>query len=358
MNRALAAFLLAAAALIAACPAEVASFKGAIQPLIDFGGNDTGLAPASNLGAAAAGPGAGTGAAEPTPGPGASRSAPGTLLATIPVGVSPRGLALDSGGRVWAAVSGSDMIARLDGNAVAQRISVTAPNDLAFDAAGRAWVATGGGVLGFDATGSPLQGAAGSAAEAIVASGEFVYASFPREGVIQRYGVTRLGLSAGMTLPGSAGSPRDLLIDDQGRLWAALGAVNLVARYGNPAATPSAPTLIGNVGGDPSGLARDATGGILAVGNSSVVAVSGATPSILIQNSFLMGGQRLAVDRGGTIWVAANTANRLVGVKAGGTLTDNLPVGLAGPWDVVVDRQGDVWVSNEAGGTVMRFSGS
>ncbi|MBM3460001.1 MAG: hypothetical protein FJX77_15885, partial [Armatimonadetes bacterium] len=154
------------------------------------------------------------------------------------MGQNPRGLALDLQGRVWVAVAGTGAIARIDGTRVAQQISAPGAEDLAFDAGGRAWVAAGGGLFGFDASGSALQGAAGSGAEAVVASGEFVYAAFPKEGAIRRYAVTKAGLSAAFTLPGSSGTPRDLLMDRSGRLWAALGEANQVARYDAPAATP------------------------------------------------------------------------------------------------------------------------
>lgn len=357
MHRALAVLALLAVASIAACAAPGATFKAITQPLLDFGGNDTGSNPAGNFSGGASTAGGGTGSSSPSPAPGATRPAPGKLLGTVGVGISPRGLALDPSGRVWVAVSGSDMIVRLDGNNVAQRIAVGSPQDMAFDASGRAWVATSAGVLGFDATGAPLQGAAGPAAEAVAAGGGFVYASFPAEGVVRRYEVNKQGLGPALTLPGSAGTPHDLLVDGEGRLWAALGDANLVARYDNPAATPSTPVLVANVGGDPAGLAMNATGRTWAVGNSAIVEVTGGTASVLIRDSLLAGGRRLVFDPAGSIWVAANTANRLVRVTSAGKVAESA-TGVNGPWDVVADRQGDVWVSNEAGGTVMRFSGS
>ncbi len=309
------------------------------------------------VGGAAAGT-SGGGGATPVPGASGAPQPAGTLQATIAVGTSPRGLALDGQGRVWVAVSGAGSLARLEGEKVAQRISVDAPVDLAFDAAGRAWVASDGGLFGFDASGSPLQAAAGGPAEAVAASGEFVYASFPKEGAVRRYPVSRLGLGAPITLPGGAGSPHDLLVDQGGRLWVALGDANLVARYDNPAATPSAPVLISGVGGDPRGLARDGANRVLSIGNSAIFTVSQATPRPLVVDSLLTGASRMAIDKGGVVWVAATTANRLVGVKADGTLASPAPLGLAAPADVVADSQGRLWVSNELGGTVMRFSGS
>lgn len=357
MHRALVALLLGTAVPLAGCPATAKAFKAITQPLLDFGGNDTGAGPASGLGAAPTSGGSSSAPASPSAASPAARPSPGTLLGTVAVGLSPRGLALDPEGRVWAAVKGSDIVVRLEGNAVSQRIGVGSPEDLAFDGSGRMWVATSAGVLGFDSSGAPLQGAAGQAAEAVVASGEFVYAAFPSEGVIRRHALTRQGLSAGVTLPGSAGTPRDLLVDKAGRLWAALGSANLVARYDAPAATPSAPVLIGSAGGDPSGLASDATGRLFVVGNGAIVEVRDGSARTLVQDSLLAGGRRMAIDPSGSLWVAANASNRLVRVTPEGKVAGGA-TGLAGPWDVVVDRHGDVWVSNESGGTVMRFAGS
>jgi streptogramin lyase len=351
---------LLAAALTAACSAAPApSGSSPIdQPAVLRGGlgaPTTGGASLQNRATTGGTSGGGTPA---TPAPGAAPRKPATLLATVSVGQNPRGLALDLQGRLWVALAGTGAIARIDGIAIAQQISAPGAEDLAFDAGGRAWVAAGGGLFGFDASGSPLQGAAGSAAEAVVASGEFVYATFPKEGAIRRYSVTKAGLTGALTLPGSSGTPRDLLMDRSGRLWAALGEANQVARYDNPAATPSAPVLIPVAGGEPRGLAQEGSGRVLSIGNSSVVAVSDATPKVLVQNSLLAGAFRLAPDLSGTLWAPANGANRLVGIKTDGTLLPDPPAGLAAPWDAVVDRSGDVWVSNDAGGTVMRFKGS
>jgi len=302
--------------------------------------------------------GTSAGGAQASPQPLASPAPAGVVQATIPVGPAPRGLALDHRGRVWVAVSGGGQVARLADDKVAERLSAPGPVDLAFDATGSVWVASNGGVFGFDASGSPLVGASDGTAEAVGVSGSFLFATFPKDGAIRRYPIGRSGLGTAVTLPGSAGAPRDLLVDPVGRLWVALGETNAVARYDAPAATPSAPVLVFNAGGDPGGLAKDNSNRILVIGNNTIVSVSEGAPRTLLNNSLLAGATRMAVDRGGIIWAAASSGNRLVGVTGEGKLASPSPTGLAGPADVLVDPVGRLWVSNELGGTVTRLSGS
>ncbi len=186
-----------------------------------------------------------------------------------------------------------------------------------------------------------------------------------------------------IVISGGLVNPTALAFDEDGSLWVTNRGNATVVKFsaeqlsasGNP--TPAVFLMddgSGNLSG-PTGIAFDAQGRLWFTNAfsqslyryddpSSLSGTTSASPDVIISSTItgtdtLDGPSGLAFDKDGNLWVSNQALNTLVKftpeqLSASGTPTPDVTIsGLAGPNGLAFDADGNLWVSN--GGTVIKF---
>jgi len=198
--------------------------------------------------------------------------------------------------------------------------------------------------------------------------------------VVAAYTSTQLTTDApaGLTLS-VAGSYA--LFDATSNLWVADSSTNTIVEY--PAAvlgasgTPTpAVSITSSALSGPVGLAFDRLGDLWVAntGANTVVEFTAAqlaaggslTPSTTLSSSALNGPGRISFDAYGNLWVPNTGSNTVVAFSPSQLVKDSAGAvmitlsangaSLAGPAAVAFDEQGDLWVANAAGNTIVAFA--
>ncbi len=284
---------------------------------------------------------------------------------------APAGLSFDRSGNLWVTNEDGDTLIDftrsqmvtsgspqptvvLSPSGAATTASLATPFGSAFDAAGNLWVENleNSSVVSF----SPAE---------LVTSGDPIPA-------------TRLTQSVGLEGPG------DVAFDPSGNLWVTnpSDAVNAVVAFtpAQIAAGASRPSIVVTLPGGTtvSGITFDAAGDLWVADDLSntiseyraaSLATSGApTPSVVLSSNgdTLDGPQTMAFDAAGELWVADAGNNHVVEYAAAQLTNSGSPVpavtlesngtNLVSPVGLTFDGDGDLWVANNYGDSVVEFT--
>ena len=276
--------------------------------------------------------------------------------------VNPYGVAIDSGGNVYA--SDATQAVKIPAGGGAQvDLGITGLNGaagLALDAFANVFVANAGtnevllkignGGSQFPMAFSNLSGPKGTAVDAYanvyaVDTGNNRVIKLPAgQGAEDTVGFT------GLT------GPKGVTVDGSNNIYAADTGNNRILKL---AYTGGAQTVIPFTGlSAPAGVAIDNGANVYVAdaGNSRVVvryAASGVQATLPFTG--LGAVQDVAVDTAGTVYVADTDHNRIVKLPSGGTPSDLPFVGLSGPYSVAVDRTGNVYAADTGNNRIVEL---
>jgi sugar lactone lactonase YvrE len=196
------------------------------------------------------------------------------------------------------------------------------------------------------------------------------------------YSSVQLTSNGGATTSLSA-SAAYVAFDAGSNLWVVDSAGTTITEYLaaslGASGTPSAAVTVTSAAlNGASGLVFDRLGDLWvanAVGNTIVeftasqLAASGnVTPAVTLSGAAFHAPGRLSFDAYGTLWVPNTGSNTVVALAPNLLATNGAPTptvtlsatasSLAGPQAVAFDEQGDLWVANAAGNTIVEFSNS
>jgi YVTN family beta-propeller protein len=233
----------------------------------------------------------------------------GHVLATLPVGTKPSGIAVDrADGTLWVTNLNGFSVTKIVAGAVAGTYGgLFGPGGAAVDANHTAWIAIAGNgtLVGLDPTGTPVAGSpfttgAGAAAVAVDANGAVWVVnrddnSLSRvvNGVVTRFPI--------------AGGPAGLGIGPTGTIWVATTNDGKLYRLNPDGSQAGVTTLITGT----SAVAVDPTTGAVWIGEQAINGASKVKPDGTLvghfgANAFPAG---LAIDKNHHVWVAGNTGN-------------------------------------------------
>ncbi len=180
--------------------------------------------------------------------------------------------------------------------------------------------------------------------------------------------VVNIGSPGGMSL----NYPENIAADSKGNIYVTDNANNRVVEV--PAGGAATVVNIGTVAGtgisDPTGIAVDSAGNLYIAdeGNYRIVKVDSAgTPTVVSTGTLSIEPQGIATDSAGNIYIADSGSSRVVEVTAAGAaevLTIVLPpnslgcpgTGLCEPFGVATDQMGDIFVSDNGYGNVVKVT--